>query len=198
VAFYDPCDPGRRSDSLFEEAANDFPIYVPMRSTQDVLDWLDENLPNIQRDGDTLAGVWFYDHASGYGIVDNCESLVGLQFGADTVSVETEEEFWGDLGAALPAETVIHFRHCWVAWDAPYYLQGKKDSCTLGNLALWTNHITTGTSGDVAYDESEVGLPRQLDVPDYTINTPLFWALPLTERALVGLWWWPIPPWRHY
>ena len=202
VAFYDPDDPGVKTDAMFTEAADDFPIYVPMHSTQDVLDWLIENVPKIEKRGDTLGAVWFFDHSHADFEGDSCRDFYGMEFGEEFISTKSEHEFWGKLGAALPGGTAIQFRHCFVGWDAYDYMTGTKASSTIGDLARWTNHVVTGFSGLVHFDEEEIGRPDMLDVPDYWSNTHMYWAapepFPRGDKPLVGLLWYARFPYRVY
>jgi len=210
VAFYDPddkficenCKKGLPKDKclnekdcgktpLFTQSANDFGDYaVAMQNTEDVLKWLEDNVQKILDAGDTLAGIYFYDHCGGRGDGDYVESFAGLQFGDEFIFTEENTEFWGKLGAALPKDCIINFRQCWVGWDADSYMAGTQDSCVLGNLATWTGRVVTGTSGDVEYFIQEFGRANTMDKPDYWINTNIYQAAPTNgPKPVVGIIW---------
>jgi hypothetical protein len=159
VAFYDPDEKMKDGKTpMFEETVNDFSgeddYAVAMKSTKDVLDWLRDNVEKILEPGDKLE-IFFYDHAGGSGTVDYDTYAGGLWFGDEFIKTDVElnrpDKFWKDLAEVLPADATLHFRQCWVGWDAEEYMAGKKRRSTLADLAYWTQRTVTGTPGDVYY-----------------------------------------------
>jgi RHS repeat-associated protein len=183
VFFYDPCEvfaSGEHAgECMFTEAANDFEISLPMRSTDDVLAGLKGvadliNTLNGWGFDLVLDGVYFGDHChanmtSGVDGSATVTDVSALEFGGTVVSTKEGGEnwgFWKQLGEAVPTGVTINFRHCLVGWDAYAQMTGEKKTSLLANLASWTGDTVTGAITEVEWKPTDTA-----NGPDYEAGT---------------------------
>ncbi|HPC96420.1 MAG TPA: RHS repeat-associated core domain-containing protein [Sedimentisphaerales bacterium] len=157
VAFYDGDetyinDKGETKPMNLLTAANDFDHVVDMDKCSPI-DWLREYA--VQ---ENITEVYFFDHSNGY-------PPDALEFGDNVVPIDRYDDFWRQLGDALPDGVTIHFRHCYVAAD-PNQLR---------DLAAWTGQPVTGCTDKISYFGGDTPADG---VPDYQFEGDLWRADP--------------------
>jgi len=178
ICFYDPDeiveDPNSPyyGQSLLGEAANDFGKYAfSMRSLDPELsdtEWIIAILEALVNGGLEITDVYFFDHS--HVTVDEYDRITdvkALEFGGEVVPISNEQQFWGDLGNAVPEGATIHFRQCAVGFKAWDDIGKEENSSHLANLASWTGRDVTGAALEVTWVQIELGKPGTLDRPDY-------------------------------
>ncbi len=181
IAFYDPTDdhgPRVANGAQFKESADDFGEHAyAMKSARDVI----MKLAELKSDSVDVDEVYFFDHCHlRFEIVTNEEGIeykrwkvTGLEFGDDALMREGDradggsnlEVFGRILSTLLPEDSIINFRHCYVA------LNITEGESLLEDLAEWTNRTVTGATGAVTYFGPRTYKPNwERPGPDHVIG----------------------------